>query len=186
MGIVSELIINRTTDFSKRENRKYVSEALKNIEIINKVDKNNLDHKFNIDELRSRIRKHECHKCKDLHEHLRWAEKKDKLQKSVLSLELAYNTSVMSLSNKCDEILRLLTEIDYIDIKDDQVILQNKKDLVIFEKKIWEKRSGNHFPYRKQDSSIVYTSSDFDRFHPGVFHHGGEFDRLLHSWISLH
>ena len=126
MGIVSELIINRTTDFSKRENRKYVSEALKNIEIINKVDKNNLDHKFNIDELRSKIRKHESHKCNDLHEHLRWAEKKDKLQKSVLSLELGYNTSVMSLSNKCDEILRLLTEIDYIGIKDDQVILQNK------------------------------------------------------------
>jgi ATP-dependent RNA helicase HelY len=83
-----------------------------------------------VEELRKNIRKHPCHSCSDLYEHLRWAERKDKLVRSVNSLELNFNNSMMSLSNKCDEVLKLLSEIHYIDIIEDRVKLNSQAQIL--------------------------------------------------------
>ena len=91
-GVISELVINRTMDFSKRESRKQIAKVLASIGY-KKPDKNEKDARssMSIDELRRDIRKHPCHSCSYLYEHLRWAERKDKLIRSVNSLELNFN-----------------------------------------------------------------------------------------------
>lgn len=123
-GVISELIINRSTDFSKREVRKQIAKVLTSLGYKKPLSSGeNQDRVLNVEELRSSIRKHACHSCKDLYEHLRWAERRDKLEKSLLSLELNFNNSMMSLSNKCDEVLKLLVEIGYVVLKDDKVKL---------------------------------------------------------------
>ena len=130
-GVISELVINRTMDFSKRESRKQIAKVLTSLGY-RKPDKNEKDSRssMSIDELRRDIRKHPCHSCSDLYEHLRWAERKDKLVRSVNSLELNFNNSMMSLSNKCDEVLKLLNEIHYIDIIDDKVKLNSQAQIL--------------------------------------------------------
>jgi ATP-dependent RNA helicase HelY len=125
-GIISEIAINRGLDFSKREARKQVSKILASFDIkrSNKNDKS--EELFDVEELRSQIRQHQCHSCKDLYEHLRWAERKEKLEKSINTLEFNFNISMMSLSKKCDEVLKLLVELGYIDISSDNVALKSQ------------------------------------------------------------
>ena len=125
-GIISEIAINRGLDFSKREARKQVAKILASFDI-KRPDKNERSEElFDVEELRSQIRQHQCHSCKDLYEHLRWAERKDKLEKSINTLEFNFNISMMSLSKKCDEVLKLLVELGYIDIVSDNVALKSQ------------------------------------------------------------
>ena len=126
VGIISELVINRTMDFSKRESRRQIAKVLTSLEFKKPLNKNENSIKLSIDDLRKDIRKHPCHACSDLYDHLRWAERKDKLVRSLQSLELNFNNSMMSLSNKCDEVLNLLNEINYIEIQGDRVQLKNQ------------------------------------------------------------
>lgn len=125
-GIISEIVVNRTMDFSKRESRKQVSKIL-SAYTYKKTSglADGLEDKTTIEELRQSIRKHPCHSCQDLHEHLRWAEKGEKLKKSIQSLEISFNSSMLSLSNRCDEVLKLLVEMKYIDIVGDRVNLNS-------------------------------------------------------------
>ncbi len=130
-GIISELVINRTTDFSKREARKQIATVLRSFGYQKpEKSKSEAESRLSVEELRSNIRKHPCHSCKDLYEHLRWAERKEKLVKSVDALELNFNNSMMTLSNKCDEVLKLLKEINYIDIGEDKVILNRQANIL--------------------------------------------------------
>lgn len=126
VGIISELVINRTMDFSKRESRRQIAKVLTSLEFKKPLNKSENSIKLSIDDLRKDIRKHPCHACSDLYDHLRWAERKDKLVRSLQSLELNFNNSMMSLSNKCDEVLNLLNEINYIEIQGDRVQLKNQ------------------------------------------------------------
>ena len=132
-GVISELVINRSTDFSKREARKQIAKVLSSFSYQKpSKTRSEAENNLSIEQLRAAIRKHPCHGCGDLYEHLRWAERREKLRKSIEILELDFNNSMMSLSNKCDEVLKLLKELSYIEVEQDKVKL-NKEALVLKE-----------------------------------------------------
>lgn len=126
-GIINKLLISKGNDFSKRETRKQFAKIIKDLEP--KQVKKALtpqEEEDKIQSLRKLIRIHPCHGCHELYEHLRIADKRDRTARSVENLNLGYKTSMENLSKKSDEVLKLLTEIDYVSVSEDRIKLNNR------------------------------------------------------------
>ncbi len=66
-------------------------------------------------ELRERLRAHPCHRCPDLAEHERWQHRADDLSAQADRLRGEINRATGSLVRQLHRILRVLTELGYVD-----------------------------------------------------------------------
>jgi ATP-dependent RNA helicase HelY len=66
-------------------------------------------------ELRERLRAHPCHRCPDLSEHELWQHRADELGEQAERLRAEINHATGSLVRQLHKILRVLTELGYVD-----------------------------------------------------------------------
>jgi len=98
-------------DFSKKTIR---DEYAKKIRVLtgnrNKKTYNDSD----LASFKKRLKDHNCHKCPEIQEHLRFGENIERTKKYINSLEAHLENDFVNLSKKCDQVVDLLMKLDFI------------------------------------------------------------------------
>ena len=125
-GALAQIEVDMQNDFSKREIRKNYSRLIRDISKTDsrKIPKKELENA--ISDLRKNIRKHSCHQCPELHNHLRVAESINRHQKNLESMDKIYRNSVFNISNKCDETINILKHFEFLQENDRKLLLKPK------------------------------------------------------------
>ena len=125
-GALAQIEVDLQNDFSKREIRKNYSRLIRDISKTDsrKIPKKELENA--ISDLRKNIRKHSCHQCPELHNHLRVAESINRHQKNLESMDKIYRNSVFNISNKCDETINILKHFEFLQENDRKLLLMPK------------------------------------------------------------
>ena len=88
---------------SKRESRKSFDQR----------QRNHLERE--LDDLRSRMKKHPCHSCNEREAHARFAERADRLRRENLGLHERVDNRTAVIAKTFDKICAILEELEYID-----------------------------------------------------------------------
>ena len=120
VGVVGDLEINQDVDFSKKYIRDDFSKRIR-ITVGNLTKKR--VEKFDLIDLKNNLKNHVCHKCPQIQQHLRFGENIERNRKYIKSLEAHLENDFVNLSKKCDQVIELLSGLDYININQNQITL---------------------------------------------------------------
>lgn len=80
--------------------------------------------------LKKAIRQHPVHSCKDRESHLRWGERRLKLEKQVASLKRDISRDTSGIKRIFKNVLSVLEKFEYLTVSDSDNILTNKGELL--------------------------------------------------------
>ncbi|MGA0078472.1 MAG: DEAD/DEAH box helicase [Candidatus Nanopelagicales bacterium] len=80
--------------------------------------------------LKKAIRQHPVHGCKDRESHLRWGERRLKLEKQVASLKRDISRDTSGIKRIFKNVLSVLEKFEYLTVSDSENILTNKGELL--------------------------------------------------------
>ncbi len=80
--------------------------------------------------LKKAIRQHPVHSCKDRENHLRWGERRLKLEKQVASLKRDISRDTSGIKRIFRNVLSVLEKFDYLNVSDSENILTSKGELL--------------------------------------------------------
>ncbi len=119
LGLISHLNIEKDEDFGKKKTRdKYAK-------FIRDIDKKQLKQfvKTDITELKNNLKKHPCHICPEIQEHLRFGENIERSKKYIQQIEQHLEHDFVNLSKKCDQVINVLEEFEYLSVQEKIVTL---------------------------------------------------------------
>lgn len=120
VGVIGFLDLPSEIDFSKKATRDDYSKKIRSL-VGN--SKNRDSDYSDLSSLKNQLKNHDCHRCPEIQEHMRFGENIERNKKYIKSLESHLENDFINLSKKCDQVIDFLSQLDYVSNRDNRLIL---------------------------------------------------------------